>query len=349
MRNLRLGYIVILVSLLLVLTACNDEESDLRSQPVKETSFLLGTVVNLTVYDKGSEATVDEAIAMIDQYEQLLSDEIETSEVSQINQQAGINPVKVSEEVFQLIEDSIDYGELSNGGFDITVGPLTNLWRIGYDDARKPSDEEITEVLAIIDHQSIVLDEENQTVFLPEEAMELDLGAIAKGYISDRVNELFDEAGVSTAIIDLGGNIYVKGNRPTGTPWTVGVQNPFLGRGELIGRIEAVDKSVVTSGIYERYLEVDGETYHHLLDPDTGYPFDNTIAGVTIVSETSVQGDALSTAVFANGVNGGKEIIESLEEVEAIFVTKDQEVILTSGLVDQFELLNEQFTIIEEE
>ncbi|SFS88407.1 thiamine biosynthesis lipoprotein [Halolactibacillus miurensis] len=342
MRLRRNKLMSLLLLTVLLLSACGNDDGLLDS-PIKETGFVLGTVVNLSVYDEGKEAAVSGAFDLISDWEAVLSDEVATSEVSAINKNAGKEPVKVSEPVFNLVKEAIHYGELSNGGFDVTTGPLTNLWRIGYDDARKPSQAEIDDTLPIVDYTKIELDETNQTVYLPSENMELDLGGIAKGFIADEVVKYFDAEDVTTAIIDLGGNVYVKGNRPSGEEWTVGVQNPYLGRGQLLGRIRASDLSVVTSGIYERYLEVDGEQYHHILDPKTGYPYDNEIAGVTIVSETSVAGDALSTSVFSLGLDDGLALIETLEDVEAVFVTKDKRIVLSSGLTNQFEVLNENF------
>ncbi len=332
----------VLLLAMLVLSACGNDDGLLDS-PIKETGFVLGTVVNLSVYDEGKEAAVSGAFDLISDWEAVLSDEVASSEVSAINEKAGKEPVEVSAPVFNLVKEAIDYGALSNGGFDVTTGPLTNLWRIGYDDARKPSKAEIDDTLPVIDYTKIELDETNQTVYLPSENMELDLGGIAKGFIADEVVAYFDSEGVTTAIIDLGGNVYVKGHRPSGEAWTVGVQNPYLGRGQLLGRIRASDLSVVTSGIYERFLEVDGEQYHHILNPKTGYPYDNEIAGVTIVSETSVAGDALSTSVFSLGLDDGLRLIETLADVEAVFVTKDKRIVLSSGLTDQFEVLNENF------
>ncbi|HHU20168.1 MAG TPA: FAD:protein FMN transferase [Bacilli bacterium] len=333
---------------LFILTACQSNQSDLLDTPHRETEFLLGTAVSLSVYDADKEYVIDQALERIEQLEYMLSDEIEATEVDQINKSAGIEPVQVSEELYDLIKQSIEYGEVSDGGFDVTIGPLTNLWRIGYDDARKPANNEIKQVLPLIDDKKIELDDESQSIYLPEGNMQLDFGAIAKGYITDQVHELFIEEGVTTAIIDLGGNIFVMGHRPQGDEWNVGIQNPFLARGEIIGRIRASDQSIVTSGIYERYLEVDGVQYHHLLDPNTGYPFDNEIAGVSIVSDASIDGDALSTVVFTKGLEAGKAFIETYQGAEAIFITKDREVILSSGLVDIFELTNDHFELIED-
>ncbi|SEO91702.1 thiamine biosynthesis lipoprotein [Amphibacillus marinus] len=331
---------------LVTLLGCGKNDSGLLTSPHTQREFLIGTIINLSVYDEDKEYTLQLAMDRISELEQLISEELNSTKVFEINREAGKSPVYVSDELYELIKISIDYGIQSDGGFDVTIGPLTQLWRIGFDDARKPGQDEIEDVLGLINHENVELDDENQTVYLVKEGMELDLGAIAKGYIADQVNLLLDEEGVTAAIIDLGGNIFVKGNRPSGGDWSVGIQNPFLGRGELVGKIKASDKSVVTSGIYERYLEVDDETYHHLLDPDTGYPFNNEIAGVSIISDLSVDGDALSTVAFAKGLVEGKAFIEELEDVEAIFVTRDRAIYLTSGIVDNFELVNENFDLI---
>ncbi|MBU5595505.1 FAD:protein FMN transferase [Amphibacillus sp. MSJ-3] len=332
---------------LMTLVGCSSDQAELLESPYRDTEFLLGTVVNLSIYDSDKEYVLEQAFDRIEELENIISDEISSTEVSEINRKAGTEPVQVSDELYYLIEKSIEYGDLSNGSFDITVGPLTNLWRIGFSDARKPDQQEIDQVLPLIDHEKIQLNPEKQSVFLLEEDMQLDFGAIAKGYITDDICKLLADEGVTSAIIDLGGNIFVMGHRPTGDLWTVGIQNPFLARGEIVGRIKVSDQSIVTSGIYERYLEVDGTQYHHLLDPNTGYPFDNEIAGVTIVSDASIDGDALSTVVFSKGLDQGLDFIESFDGAEAIFVTKDQKIILSSGLVDEFELTNDHFEIIE--
>lgn len=346
MLNIR-KFLLLLINLF-ILSACTSNQTNLLDAPHRETKFLLGTVVSLSVYDADKGYVIDKALERIEQLEYMLSDEIESTEVDQINQNAGIAPVQVSEELYYLIEQSIEYGELSDGGFDVTIGPLTNLWRIGYDDARKPTTDEINQVLPLIDDKKIERDDESRSIYLMEENMQLDFGAIAKGFITDQVHELFIEEGVTSAIIDLGGNIFVMGQRPQGDNWNVGIQNPFLARGEIIGRISVSDQSVVTSGIYERYLEVDDVQYHHLLNHDTGYPFDNEIAGVSIVSDASIDGDALSTVVFTKGLENGKAFIESFQGAEAIFITKEHQVILSSGLVDIFELTNDHFELITE-
>lgn len=337
--------LMVIVSMF-ILVACGSDDGLLQS-PHKETEFLLGTVVSISIYDEDKEDVLALAFERVEALEDKISGELIDSEITEINNQAGVAPVHVSDEVYKLIEAGKQYSEESDGAFDISIGKLTSLWRIGYDDARKPAQKEIDHVLEFVDYDKVSLNEQEQTVFLTKEGMQLDLGAIAKGYITDEVNEILKDNEVTTAIIDLGGNIYVKGNRPSGEKWNVGIQNPFLARGELVGRIKVANQSIVTSGIYERFLEVDGEHYHHLLNPNDGYPFDNEIAGVTIVSEKSIDGDALSTVIFAYGLAEGVAYIEEIEGVESIFITKDREVKLTSGLLDNFELVNDDFELID--
>lgn len=337
-------YLILIV--LFFIVGCSSNQSGLLDSPHRETGFLLGTVVNISIYDQDKESILDLAMDRIEVLEHIISGEIDTTEVFKINKMAGEEPVQVSEELYHLIKSSLEFADLSDGGFDITVGPLTNLWRIGFADARKPDQVEIDQVLPLINYGNVVLDPEDQSVFLTEEGMMLDFGAIAKGYITDEVHSLLIEEDVTSAIIDLGGNIFVMGERPARGSWRVGIQNPFLARGETIGRITTTDQSIVTSGIYERYLEEDGIQYHHLLNPDTGYPFDNEIAGVTIVSDRSIDGDALSTIVFAKGLERGLNFINAYDGADAIFITKNLDIYLSTGIVDQFELTNDHFKII---
>ena len=331
--------------ILLFLTSCDPNNGDLMQSPYKQTEFLMGTVATVKIYDEGKETVLESVFNRIETLAEQIGVEEVKSQIDKVNANAGKKSVEVSDDIFELVQAGKNYSEQADGSFDITIGPLTALWHIGYEDARKPEQAEIDEVLSLINYEKVILDEDKGTVYLEDEGMRMDLGAIAKGFIADEVNEVLDENGVSTAIIDLGGNIYVKGNNPSGKKWTVGIQDPFSARGETVGRIEASDQSIVTSGIYERYLEVDGVTYHHLLNPIDGYPFDNEIAGVTIVSENSIDGDALSTVVFSKGLEDGMNFIENQEGVEAIFVNKDNHIFITSGLEDEFQLTNDSFQL----
>lgn len=341
----------------LLLSACGENsqatknetsqtERDLASSPYTKTEFLMGTVVTLKIYDKGKEDVLDKGFDRVRD----LADKIDvndeqkrTSEIDKINAKSGIAPVKVDDDIFYLVKEGIKYSKQTGGTKDITIGPITSLWHIGFPDARKPSQNEIDERLPLINYKNVELDEQNKTIYLEKKGMELDLGGIAKGFIADEVGKVFKENGVTTSIIDLGGNILLQGESPKGGDWNVGIQDPFSPRNTILGKLPEQDKSIVTSGIYERYLEVDGKKYHHLFDPKTGYPFDNDIAGVSIISKKSITGDGLSSAAFSKGIKEGLQFIESHKGVEAIFVSKDKKVYITSGLKGKFELTSDEF------
>ncbi|EUJ33909.1 thiamine biosynthesis lipoprotein ApbE [Listeria floridensis FSL S10-1187] len=308
----------------------------------------MGTVVTLKVYDKGKEDAIEKGFDRIKELAAAITTSDDgKSEVDKINQNAGIKATSVDKDVFGLIQEGIKYSKASGGDFDISVGPLTDLWHIGFPDARKPADAEIKQVLPLIGYKQVELNEADRTVFLPKKGMSLDLGGIAKGFIADEVNQVFAKLGVRSAIIDLGGNIFARGTNARGNDWKIGIQNPLLARGKTVGSLEGKNLSVVTSGIYERYLEIDGIKYHHILSPFTGYQFNNEVAGVSIISKKSIDGDGLSTAAFAKGVKGGLAYVEQFKDVEAIFVTKDKKIYLTSGLKDNFKLSDKSFKLIE--
>lgn len=344
----RIRFLVGVLSVLFFLSACGSE-SKINTQAYNDTEFLMGTYVSLSIFDDGKELVLEQGFAEVRDLADRITGETMESEISKINSAAGKEPVVVSEEVYELIKIAADYSDTLDGQFNYAIGPITNLWRIGFDDARKPSQEEIDDALQRVDFNKVSFNDNDRSVYLEEAGMELDLGAIAKGYITDKVKDLFEAEGVTTAIIDLGGNVYVMGASPVreGDVWNVGIQDPFAERGESIGSTEQSNRSIVTSGIYERFLEVDDKVYHHLMNPKTGYPFDNEIAGVSIISETSVDGDATSTLVFALGIEEGLEYVNGREDIEAVFVSKDKEVYLSDGLKDNFQLLKDEYTIVE--
>ncbi|MEQ6377182.1 FAD:protein FMN transferase [Bacillaceae bacterium S4-13-56] len=340
--------LITVLSLMIMLvagcSAAQGQSVKLLKEPYKQTAFLMGTVVTVKVYDEEKGAAVEKAIARIQELANQISPEEQDSEIDIVNDSAGIEPVRVSDDVFRLIKEGKRYSSDADGSFDITIGPLTRLWHIGFDDARKPEQSEIDVVLPKINYENVVLNEEEKTVFLKERGMKLDLGAIAKGFIADEAVKVLREENVTTAIVDLGGNIYVMGNNPSGNPWRTGIQDPFSARGKTIGIFPASDLSIVTSGVYERYIEVNGVRYHHLLNPADGYPFEGDIAGVSIISKYSIDGDALSTTIFSKGLGDGLKHLENMEGVEAVFVTFDKKVYITKGLKN-FEITNDEFTM----
>lgn len=340
---------VVFISLF-ALTACSSQEKaglKVIDKPETRTESLLHTVVQLSIYHKNQEEAMDEALDYIRDMEALLSTNLEGSDVYKINHAAGEAAVKVHKETFDIIEAAVAMSENSQGKFDISIGAVSNLWKIGDTDARVPSPEEISNALGYIDYQRIKLDKTEQSVYI-EQGMTLELGAISKGYIADGVKKVFEKHGITTAIINLGGNVLVMGTSPkTDEGWTIGVQNPNEVRGETVGSVKVRDSSVVTSGIYERYLEgPDGEIYHHILDPKTGYPVENTISGVTVYTKTSIQGDEFSTSLFLLGIKEGLKLIDETEGVEAVFIDKDKGLHLSKGLKNKFELRNEDYHIV---
>ena len=334
---------LLLIFSLTILIGCSNNNKVV--EPLKESELLMGTVVTVSLYDKQDQAILDKVFAKVKELESILSINEAGTLVDKINEEAGINPVKVDDDTYTIIKKGIEYSELSNGLFDITVGPIVKLWSIGLPEAKVPTQAEIDEKLPLIGYNDIELNDEDKTVYLKRKDMIIDLGGIAKGYTADVISNILTEEGVKSAIIDLGGNIFAHGKKVNGDDWRIGIQDPYSDRGDKVGVITVSNKSVVTSGIYERYIEKDGVKYHHILSPLTGYPYENEIAGITIVSDKSVDGDALSTSVFAMGVEEGMNFVNSIEGIDAIFITKDNKVYITNGLKGNFSLTNESFTL----
>lgn len=316
-----------------------------ETPPLNRSEVLMGTVVSVTLYDNKEDEILDTIFNKVKELESILSINTTGTLIDEINNSAGIKPVKVDDATYKIIEEGIQYSNLSNGLFDITIGPLVKLWNIGLPQAIVPSKNEIDSKLPLINYNNIVLNNSEKTVYLKNPGMMIDLGGIAKGYTADLISKILWDNNVNSAVIDLGGNIYTHGKKITGEDWRVGIQNPFSDRGDIIGSISTSNKSIVTSGIYERFIEKDGVKYHHILSPKTGYPYDNDLAGITIISDKSIDGDALSTSVFAMGLSDGLNFIESLENIEAIFVTKDKKVYISSGLKNNFNITNSEFSL----
>ncbi|MBI6875204.1 FAD:protein FMN transferase [Clostridium aciditolerans] len=322
-----------------------DKKSKTTS-PQSKSGYFLGTYINIKIYDNPSDEVFNNVFDILKDIENKMSINISNSEVSRINQNSGQVAVKVSPETFEVIKKGKYYSDLSKGNFDISIGPLVELWGIGSNHARVPSSAEIEDAKNKINYNDILLDEDNSTVKLKNKNMIIDLGGIAKGYSADKIVEYLKSKGIKTAIIDLGGNIYALGKSPTKDAWSIGIQNPIESRGEHLGVLNINNKSVVTSGVYERFLEKDGKKYHHILNPFTGYPVENQLVSTTIVSDKSIDGDALSTTLFTLGVKDGLKFIESIEDVDAILVNSNKEVYITSGLKDKFKVTNNEYKIV---
>lgn len=308
------------------------------------TEFVLGTVCTVNLYDRGTREAYDGIFARLREIESVLSANSDDSNLAEINARAGIAPVPARAETLAVLSLALSWAERTDGAFDPTIGPLVKAWNIGSDRASVPDHRTLEKALALVDRNSVSIDTKAGTVFLAQKGMKLDLGAIAKGYAADETARIIRGRGITRAMIDLGGNIYALGEKSRGKAWTIGIRDPETDRGSPILSLAAADLSVVTSGVYERFFVQDGKRYHHILDTKTGYPVINDLVSVTILSKSSIQADALSTATFALGAKKGKALIEGLPETGAIFIFADRH-IETAGVVPKLNMLSDRFRI----
>lgn len=286
----------------------------------------MDTVITLTVY--GRSGLLDGCAERILDLEKKLSVTDEASEICALNTNGS---AELSAGTAELIRRALEFSAETGGALDITIYPVVRAWGFTTGDYRVPSDSELSALLALVDYGKVEL--EGNTCRLPEGAM-IDLGAVAKGYASDVLAAYLRENGVKRAILNLGGNVYALGAKPGGEPWRVGIADPF---GEDYAAVVTVtDKAVVTSGGYQRYFEQDGVTYRHIIDPSTGKPVDNGLASVTVIGTEGLACDALSTALFVMGLDRAAEFWRTHGGFEAVFITSEGEILITSGLENIF-------------
>ena len=320
------GKIFLILVLLFLLSGCSAV-----SEPITKTGFYFDTVIQVTIYDTGKKSCLDDCMKIAEKYENMLSPTIEGSDIWNINHSNGA-PVAVSTETAELLKTALFYCEMSGGRIDLTMETVSNLWDFHADNEssnRIPDKAALEKALSHVDYHNLLI--ENDTVTLLDSDSAISLGFIAKGYIADKIKEYLLSQNVENAIINLGGNLLAVGTRPDGTPFQFGIQMPFDEQGSTITSLSVSDKSTVSSGVYERYFYQDDVLYHHILDTASGYPVQNHLLGVTILSDSSTMGDALSTTCFVLGPGDGMELIESLEDVEAIFITDDYALHYSSG------------------
>ena len=297
---------------------------------------LMGSTICISLYHERAEILLDEAVQLLHVYKNRFSANDEDSELMTINHLAGIKSVSVHPELFELIELGKYHSLVEGSHLNITIGPLVQTWRIGFSDARLPSTEEIQQALSLTDTNLLELKPEDCSVFLTKKDMKLDLGALAKGYIADKIKDYLLSQGVTSALINLGGNVLTIGqNAVSQRAWRIGIQNPKLLRGNHSAILAITNQSVVTSGIYERTLTVDGRNYHHILDRKTGYPIENRLASLTIVSDKSVDGEIWTTRLFGESPTSILSQIEQQTGIEALIITQDSQLFCSSGLLEQ--------------
>lgn len=290
-----------------------------------QTQYVLGTVCTVNLFEDGSEELYQDIFEALNAIDNKFSVNKEYSEISKVNQNAGsVNAVNVSQEVFEVMTVAKKIARATENSFNPALGTLIKLWGIGTDSARIPSDDEIEEALKHCDPDSIILSEVDGSfkIQILDAKTQIDLGAIVKGYAADCIAELLEKRNVKKAIIDLGGNIYVFGNKSENPDdmWRVGIRNPIDPDAQPVEIVSLKSGSVVTSGNYERFFEKDGKRYHHILDSRTGRPAETDLASVSVISDKSIDCDALATAFFVAGKSGVFEDILDLREIKTVFV-----------------------------
>lgn len=325
-------YVIGAVALLIAISSVT-----LAPKSHTETAFLLDTYISVTAYGKGAKAGAKQAVERVKELDEKLCAYKETSEVYQINHAGANTPTKVSPDCFYVIKEALFLSEETGGAFDITIKPVVDLWGFGTDAPHVPTQEELDKALTLVSYKDVLLDETAQTVTLQKDGMAIDLGGIAKGYCADEAAKVLKQAGINNGYLDFGGNVVTLGEKPLGLwdritsfsatrPFSIGIQDPREARGQTIGVITTDGGvcSVVTSGGYERFFEKSGQAYHHILDPKTGKQPQNELLSVTVIGDSSLTCDALSTALFVLGQDGVKNANGLCQEVQ--FVTAEGDV-----------------------
>jgi thiamine biosynthesis lipoprotein len=298
----------------------------------------MGTTITLQVAHRDPEWVLSELERLLAEYEKRFSANDSSSELMAINQAAGQEPVVVHPELFELIKIGKFHSCQPDSQLNIAIGPLVQSWRIGFKEATVLTPEEVANLLPLTDPQQIVLDEDKQSVLLAKPGMLLDLGSLAKGYIADKLRRFCAQNQTSYALINLGGNIVTYGTAPKNQDgyWRIGIRDPKGTREQSLEVIKIRDASLVTSGIYERYLKQGTTIYHHIIDPETGFPSKSDLASLTIVSRSSLVGEIWTTRLFGKSISQILTCLEKQSEVEGILVTNDNHIIQTSGIKDNY-------------
>ena len=307
-----------------------------RSHTVQRTETMMGTNVTITVVGptrQEGEAAIDAGMAELRRLDAMMSLYRDGSEISAVNRDAGIRPVRVSPEMIEIVERAQDISRASGGVFDATIGPLVVLWQMRLKEGTVPTDAEIARVRQLVNYRNVVIDKKASTLFLKKKGMILDLGGM-KGYLADRVADLFRKRGVMNAVIAVAGDIWALGHREDGSPWRIGVQHPRE-HDRTLTVLELSDKYICTSGDYERFVIRGKKRYHHIIDPRTGRPSEGTIS-VTLVGDRGAVIDPLAKVPFILGADTGLQFVRTYG-AEAIIVDDHGRVTTTPGITLQGE------------
>ena len=323
--------LLIILSVLLLSVSCTENT-------VSDSRIAMGTIVSVTLSESDDDK-IDDIFSYIYLLDSMISRYNEKSYIAMINSNAGISPVTVPDEVYELMKVSLEMAKETDGLFNPAIAPLSSLWGFGTEDARVPSSDEIKGVLPLLDWRKIKLSDDDNSVFLESEGMAIDLGAVGKGWAADMIDSYLDELGVEHALVNLGGNVLLHGGKADGSAWRVGIRNPE-NLSSSYASVAIEDGTVITSGGYQRYIEKDGEIFHHILNPETGYPFQTDILSATVIGDSGTLSDMLSTVIFASGSDKAEEIADK-HDVSIILKLTDGSVINTYSPDSQVAILEE--------
>ncbi len=302
-----------------------------------EEIFAMDTVMDVTAYGNNADDAVEAAIDEIERLDSVLSTGDENSDIAKINANSG---GELGEDAGYLVEKSLELYKETDGAFDIAIYPVMEAWGFTTQEFKVPDDNELLEKLKLTDASKINYDSKERSISFGIDGMEIDLGGIAKGYTSSRIMEIFKDYNVDSGLVNLGGNVQAYGTKTDGSNWRVAIKNPDTAdddTDDYIGILSIADKAVITSGGYERYFEQDGKTYHHIIDPSTGYPAENGLISVTIVSDDGTLADGLSTSLFIMGKDKAVEFWKThSDEFDAVLVADDGTIYVTEGIKDSF-------------
>lgn len=321
----RLSGVLLFLLCIAMLTACQNSD---ENKKVSKDIFAMDTYMTVTAYGKNAENGVNKAVDEINRLETVLSAEKQESDIYKLNETGSGT---LSTDTKNIVSRALEINKTTNGAFDISIYPLMVKWGFTTQKYNVPSKNEISKLLKDVDSSKIIFDEKSGNIKLKEN-MKIDLGGIAKGYTSNRVMQIFKECGVKSGLVSLGGNVQALGTKTDGIAWQIAIENPDKSS-DYIGVVSVKDKAVITSGGYERYFEKNGKTYHHILDPETGYPAESGVKSVTIVSDDGTLADALSTSLFVMGKEKALDYWhEHKNEFDTVLVEDNGDITITGGL-----------------
>ncbi len=313
----------------------------------------MDTFCTITVVSPSKEKArraVNTGFAEIKKLETLLNYFSDESEISMINKAAGIHPVKVSQETLEIIQKMVDIAKLTNGVFDATIAPVIKHWKFSkhHSASSVPSGNVIENALKSVDYKKIIIHHETSEIYLKEKGMELDLGGIAKGYAADKAVDAIKSEGIKAVLVAIAGDIKGFGLNTSGNPWKVGIQNPRPEPGlekpweDIFATLYLLDSAISTSGDYQRFFIKNGKRFHHILDPETGFPADSGLISVSVIAPEGYLSDSLSTAVFIIGAEKGIKLLESMG-LDGVLVDTDKKILLTKNLKGKIDILNNEY------